>query len=70
VRRIAIMNEVLSILAGPAVGDAAGSIARLAANVPSYQLWIGEGADLGGVIRETVLPALLAAGESRKRVHA
>jgi hypothetical protein len=70
VRRIAIMSQVLDLVAGRGAPDERAAIARLVQAVPCYQLWVGEGADLGEVVRTLVLPALAGAAGGPRRVHA
>jgi hypothetical protein len=63
VRRIAMMGEILDLVAGTSAPDEHAALAALAKSVPCHQLWVGEGADLANVIRETMAPAF--AGTNR-----
>jgi len=70
VRRIAIMGEVLDLVAGTTAPDEESALAELVKNVACHQLWVGEGADLARVIREAVAPVVSAAAQLPRRARA
>lgn len=67
VRRVAIMNEVLDVVAGSRRADEVGAAERLANAVPSFELRVPPVADLATFARERILGELLdgLAGGSR-----
>jgi len=65
VRRIAIMGEVLDLVAGTERPDEQAMLGRLAERAPCYQLWIEQDAPLDAVISEHLEP-LLAARAGRR----
>ncbi len=56
VRRLAIMSEVLDLVAQPPVVDAKADLAALLSEVPAYALRIRGGDDLGAIVRRYVDP--------------
>ena len=58
VRRIAIMAEVLDLVAGTSAPEQAADLRSLLAGVPCFELRVGPDDSLDGVVAEYVMPAL------------